>query len=164
VTLPLRAEVNTKGADVQTVSNDRDGNGHNVPRDTDDETELKGTKILLVEDNAVNLKLVKTFLDKLACETDIATDGQEAIEKVKEGKYNIVLMDIQMPVMNGLEATEIIRRDIDKDVPIVALTAAAMEGDREKSISSGMNDYLTKPVSFDSLKDMLLKRAAPLKP
>ncbi len=163
VILPLRADISEEDSDVQIVCKGEGEIEKNSLRNADDEI-LRGVKVLLAEDNAGNSRLVHIQLDKMKCDIDFAVNGQEAIEKAKAGEYNIILMDIQMPVMNGIEATEIIRRDIDNDIPIVAITADVMERDREKSISSGMNDYLMKPVSFDELKKTILKWAVPLKP
>jgi CheY-like chemotaxis protein len=115
--------------------------------------------VLLVEDNAINIKVFDNFLKKFGCDFDVAVNGQEAIEKINENKYDVVFMDVQMPVMGGIEAIELIRKDVDKDIPVIALTAAAMKGDYEQCIASGMNDYLSKPVRYDKLKEVLQKWA-----
>lgn len=117
----------------------------------------KELKVLLVEDNTVNIMLMLAMLEKLGCAVDSAVDGREAVEKIKEKEYDLVLMDIQMPLMNGYEATQEIRKTISKGIPIVALTASVMKEDREMAKTVGMNDYLAKPVSFNELEIILDK-------
>ena len=117
---------------------------------------LKGVKVLIVEDNIINLKLASVLLEKLNCEIDTAENGRIAVNKVKENKYDLILMDVQMPVMGGVDATKIIRRDIDKDIPIIALTAGAMKEDEDKVLEAGMNDYLTKPIDPEKLKERII--------
>ena len=108
--------------------------------------------ILLVEDNLMNQKFMTHILKRLGSTFDIAADGKEAIEKVKQNKYDLILMDIQMPVMDGLEATRYIRNELKiKDMPIVALTAHAMKGDKEKCLAAGCNGYITKPIDQQKL-------------
>jgi signal transduction histidine kinase/CheY-like chemotaxis protein len=103
--------------------------------------------ILLVEDNAVNQKVVKAILRKRGFEVDIAGDGMRAIEALEERPYALILMDVQMPVLDGLETTLRIRADARyESLPIVAMTAHAMSGDRERCLAAGMNAYLAKPV------------------
>ncbi|MEE8423190.1 MAG: ATP-binding protein, partial [Thermodesulfobacteriota bacterium] len=117
----------------------------------------EGIRVLAVEDNLVNQKLVNVLLKNWGCVIDLANNGHEAVEKVKENKYDLVLMDLLMPVMDGLQATRIIRKDISKDLPIIALTAAAMEKDEEKGLSAGINDYLLKPIEPEKLKEIIFK-------
>ena len=121
----------------------------------ENENSLKGVRVLIVEDNPINLKLVRALLKKFECVVDVATDGQQAVDKVKQREFDLVLMDLQMPVMSGFEATEIIRKEVSKTLPIVALTAAAMIGDEEKALKGGMNDYLTKPIDVELLKSKI---------
>jgi CheY-like chemotaxis protein len=106
-----------------------------------------------VEDNDINRLYAKSILKNWKCEVDIAENGLVAIEKVKSGDYDIVLMDIQMPVMDGYEATKTIRlmEGSKKEIPIVALTANATKPDIERCLASGMNDYLPKPFTPDDL-------------
>ena len=118
---------------------------------------LNGVKVLLVEDDEMNLKLINRMLDKFGCITDTAFDGKEAMEKIKDKGYDLVLMDIQLPVMNGIQVTEIVRREMNSDVPIIALTAAAMKGDKERAMASGMNGYMIKPVDSEEIEELLLK-------
>jgi len=118
---------------------------------------VKGAKILVVEDSLPNQLLIQAFFDEMGCDGDYANNGQEGVDKLRSGQYDLILMDIQMPIMSGLEATEIIRRKIDKDIPIIALTAAVMEEDQEKTKIAGMNDFLAKPVDINQLRDKILQ-------
>ena len=110
------------------------------------ENEIKNLKILVVEDMPLNQLLMKTLLDDFGFERDIAENGKIAIEKLKIESYDIVLMDLQMPVMNGFEATEYIRNTMNSKIPIIALTADVTTVDLEKCKAVGMNDYIAKPV------------------
>jgi signal transduction histidine kinase/CheY-like chemotaxis protein/ligand-binding sensor domain-containing protein len=105
---------------------------------------LKGYKVLLVEDNDINIKIAKQFLEKWDLEVDVAKDGQIAVDMFEPDKYHLILMDLHLPNMDGYEATELIRKR-DKNIPIIALTAAAMVQEREKVLAGGMNDFITKP-------------------
>ncbi|KAB2951270.1 PAS domain S-box protein [Heliorestis acidaminivorans] len=114
--------------------------------------------ILLVEDNPVNQRLAIMQLKKLGYEAKAVDNGQEAIDAVQKENYNLILMDCQMPVMDGFEATKIIRKLEDEKInkiPIVAMTAHALEGYREQCISAGMDDYITKPVVLSKLKEII---------
>lgn len=110
-------------------------------------------RILVVEDNVVNQRLAKRLVEKLGYEVDVAKNGSEAVTAVSAGGYNLILMDCQMPVMNGFEATRRIRLQTGKGhrIPIIAMTAAAMQGDRERCIVAGMDDYISKPVKVQEL-------------
>jgi CheY-like chemotaxis protein len=120
-------------------------------------------RVLLVEDSPVNQKVALIMLKKLGIAADTASNGIEALEALERGRYDLVLMDMQMPDMDGTEATRIIRELEIKaasrpiPVPIVAMTAYAMQGDREKCLAAGMDDYLAKPVTVASLSSMLEK-------
>ncbi len=107
--------------------------------------------ILVAEDNKINQKVIIQILKKLGYAADLAEDGQETVDAVKAKNYDIVLMDMQMPVMDGLEATIIIRSLSVKQPAIIALTANTLTGDREECISAGMDDYLAKPIKMDDL-------------
>jgi len=123
---------------------------------------LRNRYILLVEDNAVNQQVASEMLQEEGVIVDIAEDGKVAVDAVKEKVYDAVLMDVQMPVMNGYEATRIIRSDTaNKDLPIIAMTAHAMKGDREKCIQAGMNDYISKPIDSIQLYTTLSKWLSP---
>jgi signal transduction histidine kinase/CheY-like chemotaxis protein/HPt (histidine-containing phosphotransfer) domain-containing protein len=114
--------------------------------------------ILVAEDNPTNRLVVLAQLRKLGYATVYAvTNGAEAVEAVRQGGYDLVLMDCEMPVMDGYEASRLIRGSLHPDIPIVALTASAMQADRERCIASGMSDYLAKPVELDGLAEMLAK-------
>jgi len=110
------------------------------------DSEYKNIKVLVVEDIALNQLLMKTLLDDFGFERDIADNGQIAIEKLEKNTYDIILMDLQMPVMNGFEATEYIRNTLKSSIPIIALTADVTTVDLEKCKAVGMNDYIAKPV------------------
>ena len=133
-------------------------NRHNVTKFIDSQYEenvrdvkdlFAGKKILTVDDAKLNVLVMKKALKKYGVEIDIAYDGKEAVEKVANNDYDLVFMDCQMPVMDGFQATIAIRdferKQKKEAVPIVALTADAMIGDREKCLSFGMNDYINKP-------------------
>jgi two-component system sensor histidine kinase/response regulator len=113
---------------------------------------IRGARVLLAEDNEINQQVAQEMLEKAGLQVTIANDGEEAVKRVKAEIYDAVLMDLQMPVMGGFEATREIRKDGRfKDLPIIAMTAHAMAGDREKSLEAGMNDHLTKPIDPDEL-------------
>jgi CheY-like chemotaxis protein len=119
-------------------------------------TDVKNTKILVAEDMELNQLLMKTLLDDFGFECEIASNGKIAIEKLKEKKYDIVLMDLQMPEMNGFETTLYIREKMKLDIPIIALTADVTTVDVEKCKEVGMNDYISKPVDERLLYSKLI--------
>ncbi|MCW3103844.1 MAG: histidine kinase [Bacteroidetes bacterium] len=121
------------------------------------ETGIKNVKILVVEDIALNQLLMKTLLEEFGFEMEIAGNGKIAIEKMKTTSYDIILMDLQMPEMNGFEATEYIRRNMDSQVPIIALTADVTTVDVEKCKAVGMNDYISKPIDDKLLYSKIIK-------
>ncbi len=110
------------------------------------DTEIKNIKVLVVEDIPLNQLLMKTLLDDFGFARDIAENGKIAIEKLKENDYDIILMDLQMPEMNGFEATEYIRNTMKSKIPIIALTADVTTVDLAKCKAVGMNDYIAKPI------------------
>ncbi|MGH1363213.1 MAG: response regulator [Calditrichia bacterium] len=122
---------------------------------------FSGNRILLVEDNIVNQKVATRLLQKLGFTVDCAGNGLEAVKTLENLDFDLVFMDIQMPEMDGLEATRTIRSAsslvLNRDITIIAMTANAMKGDREKCLDAGMNDYITKPVKRDELTRMLQK-------
>ena len=121
-------------------------------------------RILVAEDNAVNQRLMVRYLEKLGCEVDVAWNGIEASEKWRQSLYALVFMDCQMPEMDGYEATAQIRsRETGQSrTPIVAITAHAMSGDRERCLRAGMDDYLSKPIDFERLALIVSKYPQPL--
>ena len=109
-------------------------------------------RILIAEDNLINQRLAAALLKKVGIKVQIANDGKEAVDAVKSNTYDLVLMDVQMPNIDGLEATRMIRESYNKlQLPIVAMTANAMKGDKEICLGAGMNDYISKPISPDDL-------------
>jgi PAS domain S-box-containing protein len=120
-------------------------------------------KILLVEDTVVNQKVISLMLSNVGCEIEIAKNGLIATEMFRENKYHLILMDIQMPVMDGVETVSFLRKKYQNLPPIIGLSANAMEGDAEKYISLGMDDYLTKPIFANTLYDKILKWVVPVK-
>lgn len=116
-----------------------------------------GTKVLVAEDNPVNQKVVLRMLSKLGYQAHAVVNGAEALRALTEQPYDLVLMDCQMPVMDGYQAAAEIRNleGSLRGIPIIALTANAMQGDREKCIEAGMDDYLSKPIDRSTLAAML---------
>jgi CheY-like chemotaxis protein/HPt (histidine-containing phosphotransfer) domain-containing protein len=116
-------------------------------------------QILLVEDNRVNREFAVEMLENMGCLVTTAENGKVSLQKARNGAFDLVLMDVQMPIMDGFEATTMLRQMSDSNEimrwPIVALTANAMKGDKEKCLTAGMDDYLTKPVVKQQLADML---------
>jgi CheY-like chemotaxis protein/HPt (histidine-containing phosphotransfer) domain-containing protein len=125
------------------------------PRQDADSSKLR---ILLVEDNPTNQLVTMSILDKLGYQADIAENGMEAIKALETCSFDLILMDVQMPEMDGIEATRRIRKAdnvCNRDIPIVAMTAHAMKGDRERCLAAGMNEYLAKPFSAQSLAEVI---------
>ncbi|MDO8455227.1 MAG: response regulator, partial [Sulfurimonas sp.] len=116
-------------------------------------------KILVAEDYEVNRILMAELLDQFDIEYSFAVNGQEAVEMVKNSSYDLILMDINMPIMNGMDATKIIINDLKVTTPIVALTANALDGDREKFLSIGMHDYLSKPIDIRAFEALLVRQS-----
>ena len=148
---PVTEIKQTTGTDTEVV----------IPRDRVHK-ELKDIKILLVEDNLINQKITLLTLRPLVNSIDTASNGKEALEKLGTSDYDIILMDIQMPIMNGISAAEKIRdleAGTDNHIPIIAITANAMIGDREKCLSAGIDEYLAKPfqpsVLIEKIKELL---------
>lgn len=119
---------------------------------------LSGHRVLVIDDNNINLQVAKELINVVDVKADLADNAKAGIEMLRKNKYGLVLMDIQMPEINGYEATKIIREDSDiKDTIIVAITANAMDGDKGECLKAGMDDYISKPINPDSLYRMLLK-------
>jgi len=120
---------------------------------------IKDKQILLVEDNMINQKIAEKMLSRLGLQTSIVNNGQEAVDRLAgddQHGIDLVFMDVQMPVLNGLDATRKLRQE-GVNLPIIAMTANALKGDREVCISAGMNDYIGKPVKMDDLEQIIDK-------
>ena len=116
--------------------------------------------MLVVEDNNVNRCVAVTLAERLGCQVEAVEGGREAVEAAANGEHDLILMDVQMPEMDGHAATAEIRRreaGTSRHIPIIALTAHAMEGDAARCLESGMDDYLTKPIRLEPLRDALLR-------
>jgi CheY-like chemotaxis protein len=113
--------------------------------------------VLIAEDNAVNQRVAVRMLERLGYRADVASDGREAIQSSQRQPYAAILMDCQMPDVDGFEATAQIREreGSGRRTPIIAMTASAMQGDREKCLAAGMDDYVSKPVQVDTLRTVL---------
>ncbi len=120
-------------------------------------------RVLVVEDNLINQRVAVIILSKLGYSADVAGDGSEALEMLQKQHYDLILMDCQMPVMDGFEATHAIRAlpsDLSR-IPIIAVTANALAGQREKCLATGMNEYISKPINSELLAAALRKYLAP---
>jgi CheY-like chemotaxis protein len=124
-------------------------------------TELKAPRrlrILLAEDNAVNQKIATRVLEKQGYEVTVAADGHQALAALDRAQFDVVLMDVQMPEMDGFETTAAIRaqeRETGNHIPIIAMTAHAMQGDRERCLAAGMDNYVSKPLKVPELLELL---------
>jgi two-component system, sensor histidine kinase and response regulator len=131
-----------------------------LPETVQEEAPQQAHSILLVEDNLINQKVAVQMLKNLGCTVEVANDGAEGLEKFKAGAYTMIFMDVQMPVMDGYEATAAIR-DLEQPAgprtPIIAMTANALDGDRDKCLAAGMDDYLAKPVKMSEIAQILSK-------
>src|SRR5262249_7507263 len=150
----LPAEIVTTQAIVPTaeVPSHESTRAKEVP--TPPPSSTKSPRLLVAEDNPVNQKLIVRLLEKLGHQVDIASNGLEAVKAMSELGYSVVLMDCQMPEMDGFEATaEIRKRDLQDGIhtPVIAVTAHAMKGDRERCLAAGMDDYVSKPVRSEDL-------------
>lgn len=118
-------------------------------------------RVLLVEDNKLNQVVAGATLEKLGCDVDIVDGGEAAVEACRNVRYDAVIMDVMMPGIDGYEATARIRADElarrSAHVPVIGLSARAMDGDREQAIAAGFNDYLTKPLREDALREALAR-------
>ena len=134
------------------------------PEDHIEQADKQSFSILVVEDNMINLRLISAALSRIGHQVDNAPDGQVAVEKFKVNSYDVILMDIMMPVMDGVTACKIIR-ELEKEqhieesqrVKIIAITANAFEDDRDRLLEAGMDEMMNKPVDFDELQRLLLQ-------
>jgi PAS domain S-box-containing protein len=163
LSMVMELDISSSGMDSKQI----------ITRHTLTELERQKARILLAEDNIVNQKVALKMLEKLGYRADVVANGREVVDALQIATYDLVLMDVQMPEMSGIEATEMIRnaksRVRDHDIPIIAMTANAMDGDREKYLNAGMDDYVSKPVNPKQLADaierqlMLIAKAAKTK-
>ena len=123
------------------------------------DTKLSGLKILVAEDHPLNQVVIRKLLNKWNCNVDIVSDGREALERIEKYTYDIVLMDLQMPNMDGFEATQAIRTSGQpyQDIPIIALTASAFLEEKKRALAAGMNDFVTKPFEPENLLEKISK-------
>lgn len=156
ITKPVILEIFIKEAVQLFLENIDESNTVDLPEE-EKTLSCEGIRILVVEDVMANQMLLRYFLDELGCIGDYVENGKEAIKKLRTDTYDVCLMDLQMPVMGGIEATTIIRKDISKDLPIIALTAAALQTDRDMCENAGMNDFLAKPINLLTLKEIILQ-------
>ena len=127
-----------------------------LPREMHDDSTLAGHRVLLVEDNEVNRELAEEMLTGFGLTVAIAVNGALAVEAVRDGRFDLVLMDCQMPVMDGYDATRHIREDLGRaELPIIAMTANALASDRERCLACGMNDHIAKPIDIAKLRSTL---------
>ena len=120
--------------------------------------EFAGARILLVEDEPISQEVSRGLLEEVGSKVDLAEDGEMALRLARAGRYDLILMDMQMPKMNGVDATRAIRAEsMNRDVPILAMTANAFNEDRQRCQEAGMNDHVGKPVVPEILYEMLLK-------
>jgi CheY-like chemotaxis protein len=120
------------------------------------EVNLKGLKVLLVEDNLINIKIAQKIMGHWEVEVDVAENGLKGVEMYEKNVYDVILMDLSMPIMDGYEATSIIRKK-DKKIPIVALTASASFGYLDRAVKIGINEYIIKPFNPKELNLKLVK-------
>jgi len=148
-----RTVLNSDKEGIILVSDNQESDSSSVGK-------LMNAKILLVEDNVVNRKVALAIMGKIGFTADTAINGRLGVEAWSGNEYDLILMDCQMPEMSGYEATGVIRekeKDTDKHTPIIAMTANVMDGDKEKCLAAGMDDYLSKPIKIELLKSMLKK-------
>jgi len=120
--------------------------------------DLGDSRLLMAEDNQINQKLASMVFKRVGHELTIVSNGREAVEAAISGSYDVVFMDVQMPLMDGIEATREIKNQMGENSPlIIALTANAMPGDEERFLSAGMDHYLSKPIDLGKLKDLLTR-------
>lgn len=141
---------------INTSTKNRDKSGENIPEEVD-QTRIS---ILIAEDNLINQKVALKILERLNLKADVADNGEIALQMVQEKDYDLVFMDMEMPIMDGIESTKKIRaiqHSLSSELRIIAMTANALMGDREKCIEAGMDDFISKPITVESMKTILKK-------
>jgi CheY-like chemotaxis protein len=150
----LPCTTNGHGAQLATPGARAAGNASG-PKD------LVGLRVLVVEDNLVNQRVAERMLEKLGCDVSIADDGRQALALCAASRFDLVMMDCQMPVLDGFATTEELRRrervEGKARTPVIALTANAIQGDRDRCLAAGMDDYVAKPIVRDELIAALLR-------
>ncbi|MFC1671406.1 response regulator [Spirochaetota bacterium] len=136
---------------------EKDKNERRESHNNDDMAKLKGKKILIAEDLISSQNLMAIMLKNLGCKYEIASNGKEAVDYIKKDKFDLVLMDIKMPVMDGIEASRIIRNELKNGIPIIALSGLDVEKDKKEFKDTRVDDFLIKPISIDSLKKVLMQ-------
>jgi two-component system sensor histidine kinase/response regulator len=150
---------------LNVLNNRKQKPSHQKPRFvtkyTLSEEKRRKNRVLIVEDNIINQKLVLRMIEKFGFQADIAGNGKEALKTLERFHYHIILMDVQMPEMDGIDATKKIRDPTshvtDHEIPIIAMTAHAMKGDKERCLDAGMNDYVSKPIQPQELLNTIEK-------
>ncbi|MEM9159271.1 MAG: response regulator [Verrucomicrobiota bacterium] len=168
VSLPLLIESRKADAPESSPQSAKAAAVPNLANAEKDSHPFEGKRALLVDDNPINAKLARHFLKKLKIEPEIATNGAEAVKQYEKNEYDFILMDLQMPVLDGYGASLKIReiesqREVDQRLPIIALTANAFPENRERCFESGMDDFLTKPLRIQDLKAILGNWLKPVK-
>lgn len=138
-----------------------DYNSTVVPTNSSTGKTMRGVRVLIAEDNAMNQHLIRHLMKHWQVEYTLVGNGREAVQAVAQHLFSLVLMDIQMPELDGYAATQVIRYELKSDVPIIAMTAHAMAGEKEKCLSYGMNDYISKPIKESELYAMIEQYARP---
>ena len=144
------------GSILLAIGTDTPASSVNLPA-TRISASSQSLRILLAEDNLVNQKVAMTMLGKMGHRVTLATNGLEALEQWRQGHFDLIFMDVQMPEMTGLQATTEIRREeaIGAHVPIVAMTASAMSEERDRCMAAGMDDFISKPVSYKIIEQLI---------
>ena len=138
---------------------------HKIAPPPADPSLLRGARLLLVEDNDINREIAEYLLQSAGVTVAVACNGQQALDMLERERYDCVLMDCQMPVLDGYEATRRLRRQPRwRDLPVIAMTAEALVGDREKALAAGMNDHIVKPIVIDEMYDTLARWVRPARP
>ncbi len=134
------------------------------PRRHEAATRLDGVRVLLVEDNAINRELAVDLLTRAGVEVTVASDGRQALDLLEARRFDGILMDCQMPVLDGYETTRLLRQQPRlRDLPVIAMTANALVGDRQRALEAGMNDHIAKPIDIEQMLATLARWVRPLR-